>query len=102
MADERPVGVAVVGTGFGVLTHLRALRAAGFEVEALVGRDAAKAAERARRFDVPYATDDLSSALGAARCGCGDGRHAAAHPRPDRARRDRRRQARDVREALRA
>ena len=27
-----PLGAIVVGTGFGVLTHLRALRAAGFEV----------------------------------------------------------------------
>jgi len=63
MADQRPVGVAVVGTGFGVLTHLRALRAAGFEVDALVGRDVRKAGERARRFDVPFATDDLAAAL---------------------------------------
>ena len=27
-------GVIVVGTGFGCLTHVRALRAAGFEVHA--------------------------------------------------------------------
>ena len=31
-------GAVVVGTGFGVLTHLRALRGAGFDVVALVGR----------------------------------------------------------------
>ena len=32
-------GVVVVGTGFGCFTHVRALRAAGFDVLALVGRD---------------------------------------------------------------
>jgi predicted dehydrogenase len=63
VADERPVGAAVVGTGFGVLTHVRALRAAGFRVEALVGRDEAKTAERAARFDVPLATTELAAAL---------------------------------------
>jgi predicted dehydrogenase len=64
MADERPVGAVVVGTGFGVLTHLRALRAAGFQVEALVGRDRAKAAARAQMFGVPFATAELEAALG--------------------------------------
>ena len=33
------LGVVVVGTGFGCLTHVPALRDAGFEVKALVGRD---------------------------------------------------------------
>ena len=37
--DAQRVGVAVVGTGFGCLTHVPALRAAGFDVLALVGRD---------------------------------------------------------------
>ena len=41
------LGVAVVGTGFGCLTHVRALRAAGFDVQALVGRDPVKTAARA-------------------------------------------------------
>jgi predicted dehydrogenase len=63
MAENGSVGAAVVGTGFGVLTHLRALRAAGFRVEALVGRDAAKTAERAAMFDVPFATTRLGAAL---------------------------------------
>ncbi|MHB8463425.1 MAG: Gfo/Idh/MocA family protein [Acidimicrobiales bacterium] len=58
-----PLGVAVVGTGFGCLTHVRALRAAGFEVRALVGRDAAKTKERAERFDVPNPTTSLDAAL---------------------------------------
>lgn len=56
-------GVVIVGTGFGVLTHLRAARAAGFEVVALVGRDQAKASERAARFGVPHALTDLDRAL---------------------------------------
>lgn len=62
MASAAP-GVVIVGTGFGVLTHLRAARAAGFEVRALVGRDPAKASERAELFGVPQATTDLGEAL---------------------------------------
>jgi predicted dehydrogenase len=57
------VGAAVVGTGFGCLTHVRTLRAAGFDVQALVGRDAEKTSERARRFDVPHACTSLADAL---------------------------------------
>ena len=37
-------GVVIVGTGFGCITHLRALRSAGFDVHALVGRDPEKTA----------------------------------------------------------
>ena len=33
--SEEP-GVVVVGTGFGCITHVRALRAAGFDVLAIV------------------------------------------------------------------
>src|SRR4051812_37519915 len=58
-----PLGAAVVGTGFGVITHLRALRAAGFDVHALVGRNEEKAAARARMFDVAYSSNSLSGAL---------------------------------------
>jgi predicted dehydrogenase len=61
MADT--LGAVVVGTGFGVLTHLRALRAAGFEVTALVGRDPAKTAERAALVGVPHACASLAEAL---------------------------------------
>ncbi len=57
------LGAVVVGTGFGVLTHVRALRGAGFDVVALVGRDPDKTAERARRFDVPHASTSLAEAL---------------------------------------
>jgi predicted dehydrogenase len=60
---SKPLGAAVVGTGFGVLTHLRALRRAGFEVRALVGRDPERTAERAQRFDVPNGLTSLDDAL---------------------------------------
>lgn len=50
------IGAAVVGTGFGCLTHVPALRAAGFEVHALVGRDPAKTAARAERFEIASPT----------------------------------------------
>ena len=60
--NDQP-GAAVVGTGFGVLTHLRALRGAGFTVHALVGRNAAKTAQKAAMFDVPHPTTDLAEAL---------------------------------------
>jgi ribosomal protein S11 len=38
------LGAVVAGTGFGCVTHVRALRAAGFEVRAIVGRDPVKTA----------------------------------------------------------
>lgn len=56
-------GVIVVGTGFGCFTHVRALRAAGFEVKALVGRDPDKTAERARILDIPIGITSVSEAL---------------------------------------
>jgi predicted dehydrogenase len=56
-------GVAVVGTGFGCYTHVRALRAAGFDVLALVGRDPEKTAKRARLFEVPRPLTSLTEAL---------------------------------------
>jgi predicted dehydrogenase len=61
--DARNLGAIVVGTGFGCLTHVRALRAAGFAVRALVGRDPQRTAERARRFEVAHACTSLASAL---------------------------------------
>ena len=57
------LGAAVVGTGFGVLTHARALDAAGIEVRALVGRDPDKAAKRAAMFGIPLATTDRAEAF---------------------------------------
>ena len=56
-------GVAVIGTGFGCYTHVRALRASGFDVLALVGRDPEKTAERARLFEVPRPLVSLRDAL---------------------------------------
>jgi predicted dehydrogenase len=56
-------GVAVIGTGFGTLTHARALRAAGFDVRALVGRDPARTAARAERFAIPIASTSLDEVL---------------------------------------
>ncbi|MCE2390204.1 MAG: Gfo/Idh/MocA family oxidoreductase [Proteobacteria bacterium] len=61
MSDK--LGAIVVGTGFGVITHLRALRAAGFEVLALVGRDPSRTEERARRAEVPHGLTSLAEAL---------------------------------------
>jgi predicted dehydrogenase len=58
-----PVGIAVVGTGFGCLTHARGFVAAGFDVRYLVGRDPEKTAARARRFGIPHATTTLAEAL---------------------------------------
>ncbi|HEU5307864.1 MAG TPA: gfo/Idh/MocA family oxidoreductase, partial [Acidimicrobiia bacterium] len=55
---DSTLGAAVVGTGFGVLTHVRALQAAGVEVRALVGRDPDKTATRAAMFDIPLASTD--------------------------------------------
>jgi predicted dehydrogenase len=60
-------GVAVVGTGFGCFTHVRALRAAGFDVVAVVGRDPLKTARRSRAFDVPRALTSMPDALALAR-----------------------------------
>ena len=57
------IGVAVIGTGFGTLTHLRALRAAGLDVPVLVGRDPEKTAARAERFGVPFASTSIDEAL---------------------------------------
>lgn len=56
-------GALVVGTGFGCRVHVPALRAAGFDVLALVGRDEAKTARRASRLDIPIATTDLRAGL---------------------------------------
>ena len=62
-SQSEPLGAVIVGTGFGVLTHLRALRSADIEVRALVGRDPEKTAHRARRCAVPHALTSLDEAL---------------------------------------
>lgn len=63
MTTREPLGAVVVGTGFGCYTHVRALRHAGVEVRALVGRDPVKTAERARMFEVPRVCSTLTEAL---------------------------------------
>lgn len=62
MAETKP-GAVVVGTGFGLFTHVRALREAGFDVRAIVGRDRARTAERGAPLGIPLATDSLAEAL---------------------------------------
>lgn len=57
------MGVAVVGTGFGTRVHVPALRAAGFDVIAIVGRDADRTARRAARTGVEHACTKLADAL---------------------------------------
>jgi len=57
------LGAVVVGTGFGCLTHVRAMRAAGIDVLGLVGRDPEKTRARAERFEVPSAFTSLADAL---------------------------------------
>jgi predicted dehydrogenase len=57
------VGAVVVGTGFGLFTHVRALREAGFEVRAIVGRDRERTASRAAPLSIPVAATSLAEAL---------------------------------------
>ncbi len=53
----------MVGTGFGTRVHVPALRAAGFDVIGLVGRDPERTQRRAERLAVPLALTDLDVAL---------------------------------------
>jgi len=55
---------AVVVTGFGCRVHVPALRAAGFDVVALVGRDEGRTQRRATRAEVPQACTSLADAIG--------------------------------------
>lgn len=58
-------GAVVVGTGFGLFTHVRALREAGFEVRAIIGRNLEKTKERAAPLNIPVASNDLEAVLAA-------------------------------------
>jgi predicted dehydrogenase len=60
---SQQLGAVVVGTSFGCITHVRALREAGFVVRSLVGRDPERTAERARRHAIPVACTSLAEAL---------------------------------------
>jgi predicted dehydrogenase len=57
----------VVGTGFGCRVHVPALRAAGYEVVALVGRDPDRTARRAARLEIAHSFPSLNTALRALR-----------------------------------
>lgn len=63
MAGGGRLGAAVVGTGFGVLTHVRAMQRAGFAVHVLVGRDRDKAERRAGLFGIQHVATSLGAAL---------------------------------------
>jgi predicted dehydrogenase len=56
----------VVGTGFGCRVHVPALRAAGYEVVALVGQDPERTTRRAERLGIPRACAALTDVLAAA------------------------------------
>jgi predicted dehydrogenase len=56
-------GAIVVGTGFGCRVHVPALRAAGFDVVALVGRDPERTQRRASRLRIDRAFSSLTDAL---------------------------------------
>ncbi len=62
MSKKKPAAI-VIGTGFGCRVHVPALRAAGFEVIALVGTDPDRTARRAERSAVPHSFTDLDAAL---------------------------------------
>ena len=84
---------SVVGTGFGARVHVPALRAAGFDVLALVGQDDEKTARRAARLEIPNACTSLDEALALPGRRRGDDRDAARHARRARDRGVRRRAA---------
>jgi predicted dehydrogenase len=53
----------VVGTGFGCRIHVPALRAAGFDVAALVGTDPERTARRAERSSIAASFTDVDEAI---------------------------------------
>lgn len=63
MSETQAIGAVVVGTGFGLFTHVRALREAGFEVRAIIGRNRERTAERAAPLAIPLASDNLEQVL---------------------------------------
>jgi predicted dehydrogenase len=58
-----PIPAVVVGTGFGCRIHVPALRAAGFEVAAIVGTNPGKTEKRAGQNHVPRWFTDLGEAI---------------------------------------
>jgi predicted dehydrogenase len=61
--NGRAIGVIVVGTGWGALTHAPALRHTGFDIKALVGTDEGRTARRAEANGITRAMTDYSAAL---------------------------------------
>ena len=55
--------VAIIGTNIGCTLHIRALRGAGFEIKALVGRDPDQTAYRAAHFGVPLSLTSVGGAI---------------------------------------
>ena len=95
------IGAVVVGTGFGARVHVPALRAAGFDVLALVGRDAERTA---RRRAAGHRARVHVARRRAGTCRRVQAVTIAAPPDHARRARDRslrRRPARDLREAIR-
>jgi predicted dehydrogenase len=62
-SNAKAIRALVVGTGFGCQVHVPTLRAAGFEVAALVGTDSERLASRAAERDVPRTFIDLDRAI---------------------------------------
>ena len=56
-------GAIVFGTNFGVNAHVAALRGAGFDVKALIGRDPERTAERAKWAGIPRALTSMEEAI---------------------------------------
>jgi predicted dehydrogenase len=63
IAASAAIAVIVVGSGFGCRIQIPALRAANFEVVALVGTDADRTARRAMANGVPASFTDLDEAI---------------------------------------
>lgn len=57
------IPASVVGTGFGARVHVPALRAAGFAIMGLVGRNAERLARKAAHLSIPASFTDLDEAI---------------------------------------
>ena len=62
MSEQAP-GVVIFGTSVGLTIHAVALKAAGFDVKAIVGRNPEKTRERAAFADIPLAMTSMEEAL---------------------------------------
>ncbi|KAA0120631.1 Gfo/Idh/MocA family protein [Mycolicibacterium sp. P9-22] len=62
-SGERDIGIVIVGTGWGALTHVPALQRGGFDIKAMVGTDAARTRQRATASGINTSSTDLDEAL---------------------------------------